>query len=284
MSEAPAETLNVYIGCEPPQHVAAQVLKHSILSHARVPVRVRGLDECAATVEMALAGRTMFSLQRFLIPQLNGRRGLAVYLDSDMLVFRDIGEMLECRDTEVAVSSAMATPDSGRKPQYSVLVIDCARAVWDLAAVQAAARDDYRALMTRLSLEPSKSACLPYQWNSLERLDPDTGLLHYTSMNHQPWVATSNPLLGIWMDALFRAMAAGYVDLAEVRKAVKQGWVRPGLLWQAEQGERDPRRMPMKLRLQDYLYTPPHQRGRRAWRREQARLALFGPARQGYRT
>ena len=37
--------------------------------------------------------RTPFSFQRFLIPELCGYSGKAIYLDADMQVFRDIREL-----------------------------------------------------------------------------------------------------------------------------------------------------------------------------------------------
>ena len=114
-SASPGPALNVYVGCEPPQLLAARVLEHGILKHASGPVKVLRLNECVADTPYDLKGITMFSLQRFFIPQLNRYTGQAIYLDSDMLVFADICELVGLRDTEAAVSSAPAPPGSGRR-------------------------------------------------------------------------------------------------------------------------------------------------------------------------
>ncbi|NDY90889.1 hypothetical protein [Ideonella livida] len=259
---APDSVLNVYIGCEAPQAVAAKVLTHSILRHAQAPgpmrVQVQRLDECTRRLGLPLGWHTLFSLQRFCIPLLNDYQGTAVYLDSDMLVFDDIRSLLRWRDPAVAVCSAAATPDSGRKPQYSVLLIDCARARWAPEQARALAAQDYLGLMTRLSLEPSKAACLPYTWNSLERWEPVTGLLHYTAMNLQPWISSRNPLAPLWFEALFEALDEGAVTPADLEEAHRHRWVRPGLMWQVEHREPDPRRVPWHLLAAELAYVPPH--------------------------
>jgi hypothetical protein len=255
---AAAPALTIYLGCARPQTVAAKVLEHSILRHASGQVQVRRLNECVAELPMSLSGHTMFSLQRFCIPLLNQYQGLAVYLDSDMLVFGDILELLTLRDPAVAVCSAAPTPDSGRKPQFSVLLIDCARARWQPEDILRLAQENYRALMTQFIIEPSKAPCLPYQWNSLERHEPGTRLLHYTSMNIQPWISTRNPLTPLWMDALFDALDAGFVSPQELEEAHQHAWVRPSLRWQVQHRQRDPHQAPWYLRLADALYRPPH--------------------------
>lgn len=252
-------TLNIYVGCEPPQHLAAKVLEHSIRRHASLPVNVRRLDECVAAHQLPLSGRTMFSLQRFFIPQLNGYQGVAVYIDSDMLVFSDVRDLIAHRAPGSAVSSAETPPGSGRKRQFSVMVIDCALAHWDPLKIHQAAQAHYRDVMYELSFEPSKTVSLPYTWNSLERYEPGkTQLLHYTDMNLQPWVDARNPLLPVWMDALFAALDDGFVSHDEVVDSARRGWVRPGVLWQVEHRERDVSRLPLHLKLAEAFYRAPH--------------------------
>ena len=272
--------LNVYVGCEPPQVLAAKVLEHSILLHTRGPVKVLRLNECVANTPLDLSGRTMFSLQRYFIPELNRYQGQAVYVDSDMLVFGDVWDLTRLRNPDVAVSSAQAPPGSGRRPQFSVMLIDCERARWNPADIQRQAREDYRAVMYELVFESSKSACLPYQWNSLERYEKDTCLLHFTDMNIQPWVSSKNPLGPIWMDGLLAAIRDGFVKVDEVAQAEKNRWLRPGLLWQVENGERDAARRPVRYKLAELVYTPPHKPGFLVRRKQQL---LRAPASLGRR-
>lgn len=258
MERANEQTLNIYVGCEPAQHLAARVLEHSILRHTSHPVRVKRLDEHVPAERCSAQGRTPFSMQRFFIPELNQHQGLAVYLDSDMLVFGDIRELLDLRDPAATVCSAAAPPGSGRRPQFSVMVIDCARANWKTEEILGMAEETYEAAMFRFEFEPSKAACLPYQWNSLERYDADTRLVHFTDMERQPWLATDNHITPVWMDALFQALQDKFVSFDDLVQDVQRGWIRPGVVWQAEQGERDPSKVPRYVRLKDSMYTPPH--------------------------
>lgn len=259
VSPVEESTLNIYVGCEPPQHVAARVLEHSILRHASIPVAVHRLDECVARHRLPVSGRTMFSLQRFFIPEINGFKGLAVYIDSDMLVFDDVRDLIAHRAPGVAVSSAETPPGSGRKRQFSVMVIDCELARWKPQEIHQKAQSNYRDVMYELSFEPSKTVSLPYTWNSLERYEAGkTQLLHYTDMNLQPWVDARNPLLPVWMDALFAALDDGFVTMDEVAESTRRGWLRPGVLWQAKHREREVSRLPLHLKIAEAFYRAPH--------------------------
>ena len=258
MERANEEPINIYVGCEPAQALAARVLEHSILRNTNYPVRIKRLDQCVSRDKSTVPGRTPFSMQRFWIPELNQFHGTAIYFDSDMLVYHDIRELLANRDPDAAVSSAGIRPGSNRRPQYSVMVIDCERAHWNAELIQRLASKEYESTMFQFEFEPSKDMCIPHQWNSLEYIDADTRLVHFTDMDIQPWISTANVLAPQWMDALFAAMNDKFVSFDDLVEDVQRGWIRPGLLWQAEYGERDPQKIPRKQRALDSLYTPPH--------------------------
>ena len=113
--------------------------------------------------------------------------------------------------------------------------------------------------MFELSFESSKETAIPYVWNSLELYEPDrTRLLHYTDMDFQPWLSNKNKLAPVWVRALNEALRDGFISFDEVRREVQAGHVRPGLLWQIEAGEDDPRKIPRRARMQDELFTAPH--------------------------
>src|SRR5436190_1656705 len=89
---ASAETLRIFIGTDESQIVAHQVLAHSIRAHASIPVEIRPMfdDEAPTPTSDALGPRTRFSFTRFLIPELAGYAGRALYVDADMVVFGDV--------------------------------------------------------------------------------------------------------------------------------------------------------------------------------------------------
>jgi hypothetical protein len=259
LARADAQKIQVFVGAEPEQELAVRVLEYSIRYHTREDVSIVSLHKAVGGKELATAGRTPFSCQRFFIPQLCGYRGLAIYLDSDMQVFADIRELVGLYEQGRAVCSADAPPGSGRRPQYSVMVINCELARWNPDDLLDRAQQEYEKTLFDFSFEPNKSRNLPYTWNSLETFEPGkTCLLHYTDMDDQPWIAASNPLAPVWIETLCSAVRDGFINFDEVRSAAAQGFVRPGLLYQIEHNIFEPRRIPRRERLKDELYLPPH--------------------------
>jgi hypothetical protein len=259
MTRADAEPIRIFVGCEPEQWLPARVLEYSIRQTTNEPVSIEYLYRSLQDVAHESGGRTPFSAQRFYIPQLCGYRGLAAYMDSDMQVFANVRELIDCYREGRAVVSAEAPPGSGRRPQYSVMVLNCELARWDGGALARASHDSYESTMFELSFESSKETAIPYVWNSLELYEPDrTRLLHYTDMDFQPWLSNKNKLAPVWVRALNEALRDGFISFDEVRREVQAGHVRPGLLWQIEAGEDDPRKIPRRARMQDELFTAPH--------------------------
>lgn len=256
IEKADMETLNIYVGCEEQQKLPAKLLEYSIKKYTNIPVRVINLYEVVKSGNRS--GRTPFSLQRFHIPKLNNFVGIAVYLDSDMLVYRDIEELLAQHQRGSAVSCAEAPPGSNRRPQFSVMVIDCSLAKWNAEEIADAAEKDYESVLFKFGFEKNVSRCISYKWNSLELLESDTGLVHYTDMDIQPWIATSNKLTESWVSVLIEAVENNYISFDEIVEQVKLGWLRPGLLYQLEFGVANPKHMPKHEKLKDNLFTPPH--------------------------
>ena len=89
--------VRVYVGSQDAQMLAVKVLEFSIRRHTTADVVVFPLHEAKIEFptprEVKNRPRTPFSFQRFYIPALQGQRGRAIYLDSDMQVFRDIQEL-----------------------------------------------------------------------------------------------------------------------------------------------------------------------------------------------
>jgi hypothetical protein len=259
LNRADTDPIRIFVGSEPEQWLAARVLEYSIRQTTNEPVSIEYLYRPLRASAQQAGGRTPFSAQRFYIPQLCGYSGTAVYLDSDMQVFANVRELVDCYRPGRAVVSADAPPGSGRRPQFSVMVINCELARWDGDALTRASRESYESTMFDLSFEPNKEVAIPYVWNSLEHYEPDrTRLLHYTDMDLQPWLSGHNKLAPIWVRALNEAVRDGFISFEEIRREVEAGHARPGLLWQIERAEHDPRKLPRRERVQDELFTPPH--------------------------
>jgi hypothetical protein len=261
--------VRVYVAATEAQMLAVKVLEYSIRKHSSLTVQVSPLHlsgiDIPTPAKPEHRRRTPFSFQRFLIPSLTGYQGRAIYLDSDMQVFQDI-RMLWNVSLEDADLLAVQEPGStGRRPQFSVMVLNCASLRWDIQEIVHSLNDGgltYESLMYDMAVASKIRATLDPAWNSLERYHPEqTCLLHYTDMNTQPWLSRNNPLGYLWMRDLFEAIDRRFLSEGEIADHVQRGFVRPSLLYQVEHKIEDSFVLPRKARQMDHGFVPPFGNG-----------------------
>lgn len=258
--------IRVFVATMEDQMLAVKVLEFSIRKHASMNVEVvpmhRAGIEIPKPADTKNLPRTPFSFQRFLIPELCGYSGRAIYLDSDMQVFSDIRQLWTMPFHGAPLLSALAPEDTGRKPQFSVMLLDCAQLQWNIRdMISALDRGvlSYEDLMYRMSVAPGFRADIDPEWNSLERyVQGQTALVHYTDMTTQPWVSLVNPLGYLWMRDLFEALDTGFITRAEVERHVEQSFVRPSLLYQIDHRIEDSLLLPARARALDAEFRPPY--------------------------
>ena len=244
MSETP---IRIFCGADRSQHLPFLVLADSIRRHSARAVEIRAIDngDAPPVADPRCAPYTEFSFARFAIPALCGHRGHAVYMDSDMLVFHDIGELWDTPLDGAAIAiesgsrSAPASIAHARNRHAAVMLMDCAKLPWDVAEIVARlGRDfDYNALMSVDPLlgEGDMRELLPLGWNDLDRYDPArTRNLHFTEIRTQPWMSPQHPHGALWVAALRRMLDAQAIDADAVRGEVALGHVRPSLLLELE--------------------------------------------------
>ena len=99
--------IRIFIGFDPRETVAYHVLSHSIHARASAPVSIAPLMLSQLgglmTRERNSLQSTDFSFSRFLTPYLCGFEGWAIFMDCDMLVLEDIGNLWALRDDKYAV-------------------------------------------------------------------------------------------------------------------------------------------------------------------------------------
>ena len=240
MSETP---IRIFCGADRSQHLPFLVLADSIRRHSARAIEIRAIDNADAppVADPRCAPYTEFSFARFAIPALCEHRGHAVYMDSDMLVFHDIGELWDTPldgaaiAIEIGSRSAPASIAHARNRHAAVMLMDCAKLPWDVAEIVARlGRDyDYNALMSVDPVLPSPDwrQRLPLNWGELDGLDdalaaPDT----------VPGGAGMHELLPVGWNDLDRYDPARTRNLhfTEIRT---QPWVSPqhphGALWVA---------------------------------------------------
>ena len=262
--EAP---VRVYVGTLEEQMLAVKVLEFSIRKHASVTVEVFPLHLAPVSIpspkDERNAPRTPFSFQRFLIPELAGYRGRAIYVDSDMQVFKDIRRLWTLPFNGADLLAVSKPGDSERRPQFSVMLLDCEALKWDVREIVAALdREDlqYEGLMQGMEVARNVRADISPVWNSLEHYEEGrTALLHYTDMPTQPWVSLQNPFGHVWVRDLFEAIDSGFITLDYVRDHVARGGVRPSLVYQIEHRIEDCLHLPLKACALDARFVAPYE-------------------------
>jgi hypothetical protein len=274
--------VRIFIAATADEWLPTRVLDFSVREATALPVDVRMIASFGRTIPMPRhrcnSPRTPFSFQRFLIPELCSYHGRAIYLDADMQVFADIADLwghpMQAHDL-LTVSYA----SHGRQAQFSVMLLDCERLQWrmeDIVQGLDAGSFSYEQLLHGMCVARSVGRTISPTWNSLERYEAQvTRLLHYTDMNRQPWVATTNPLAHLWVACLRRAMASGFISRAELLREVETGHVRPSLIAQIDAGVDNPAELLVNMRQLDREFVAPYRRlTGQGWRRWSVRGLL----------
>ena len=242
------ETIRVFVGVDRSQLLAVSVLEYSIKRHTSAKVEVIPMLDLPVPTpkDPRNSQRTGFSFSRFCIPKLAGYQGKAIYMDADMMVFRDIRELWnipfdgakiivqkEVKHTE-ATTQKYGAPKS-RKKQCAVMLLDCDRLDWkveDIIAGMDQERYDYDQLMSEFCIleESEVKYGVPFEWNSLEHWDKSTCLLHYTDVATQPWTSCDNRFGYQWFNEVRRMLKDGSVKWADVQKEIDLEYFRPSLV------------------------------------------------------
>lgn len=260
--------IRVYVGSEEAQMLSVKVLEHSIRRHTSMSVEVFPLHR--ANIKFAQPKdpknwpRTPFSFQRFTIPMLAGHQGRAIYLDSDMLVFRDLRELWSLPLDGADVLASRSAEHTDRRPQFSVMLLDCSRLAWTPELVIESldsGRLNYEQLMHEMALASNVRAGIAPEWNSLEHYEPGrTALLHYTDMTTQPWVYVKNPNGYLWMRELLLAVDDGSITIDEIQEHIDRQWVRPSLLRQVLRHRERPLKRSIGTWFDDRKFEAPYKR------------------------
>ncbi len=192
--------IKVFIGYDPAEAVAYNVLQFSIIERASKPVSITPirLSHLGGVFnrERNPLQSTEFSFSRFLTPFLCNYDGWAVFMDNDILAQDDIAKLWELRDDRFAVQvvkhdyqpkdetkflGAVQTKYE-KKNWSSVILFNCAKCK--------ALTPEYVNNASGLELHQFKwldsddlIGELPARWNHLvsdESEDPNAALVHYT--------------------------------------------------------------------------------------------------------
>ena len=194
--------IRVFIGYDPHEAVAFNVLAYSIQARASEPVTVAPLMLSQLTKvfhrERNPLQSTEFSFSRFLVPYLSDYSGWSMFCDCDMLMLDDIAKLWALRDDRYAVqvvkhdhrpaetSKFLDQPQTKyeKKNWSSVILFNNAQC--------RALTPDYVNTATGLQLHQFKwlenddrIGEIPHRWNHLVDYDPtlpvnEVSLIHFT--------------------------------------------------------------------------------------------------------
>jgi hypothetical protein len=188
------------------------------------------------SLEIKYRNYTEFSLYRFLIPEICGFRGNAIYMDSDMLCFADIGELFDLEMDGLDLRCVPSLYGDGTWAT-SIMLINCESARFDLPGIMQDldawrfSYDEFMRLAPRFrqhhhlamgELDPS--------WNVFDAFPPRCKVLHFTNLFTQPWRDPRHPLAALWRRQFDEAIRSGALGEDDVRRAVALGHAHRSLL------------------------------------------------------
>jgi len=197
--------LRIFIGYDPRQPVAYNVLAHSVASRASKPVSIVRLQLSQLT-PFTRRGLTEFTYSRYLVPYLSEYEGWSVFLDADMLCLGDIHELVAYaeRDTADIVGEWAAQNDTNPSGPSLYVVKNARRFEWPSMMVfrnalcrtltpewvQDPKNDPYRLEWVASTYPHQRTPKwtdgigeLPAEWNQLVHYDPpnpNAKLIHFT--------------------------------------------------------------------------------------------------------
>ena len=244
------ERVRVFIGSGEASLLERKVAAYSLRKHTRGELDIYVINGTHNALElndgepfpapMSLRVKyrnvTEFSLYRFLIPEVCGRQGRAIYIDSDTICLSDIGELFGA-PMDGAQFLAKSEAYKGGLWGLSVMLIDCESCSFDLEAVVDEIDRGLYTMTDFSCMSPEFLARHPYRigeldprWNSFDYADAGTKLIHYTNLYTQPWKYPGHPHGELWFEYFNEARASGYVTPRDIELSLVRSYVRLDLL------------------------------------------------------
>lgn len=164
--------LRVFIGYDPRQPVAYNVLQHSISSRSSKPVSITRLQ--LDQLPLTRQGLTQFTYSRFLVPWMCNYQGWGLFVDADMLVVDDIADLFDMKDDHYDIQ---VVKNKEKFEWPSVMLFNCKKC-WKLTPEVVETAEDIFKLDTWAHVGD-----LPPEWNHCVGYDdynPYVKLIHYT--------------------------------------------------------------------------------------------------------
>jgi hypothetical protein len=244
--------VKLFIGSGEQSLLERKVLIYSIQKHTRRDLDIQVFngthnaietshgtpDPAPLPLHLKYRNLTEFSLYRYLIPELCLFQGRAIYLDSDMVCLRDIGELFDASvdGYDFLAKREYVDQDGAKMWALSTLLIDCDRCRFDLDQIFAEIDQglytytEFSQMGQRfLARHPYRIGEIDSEWNVFDQCNATTKLVHYTNQFTQPWKYPGHAFGEVWFSYFWDALAAGWVTEGDVELAMQRGYARPDL-------------------------------------------------------
>jgi hypothetical protein len=193
----------IAIGYDPRESVAYHVLEQSIINRTSLPVAIIPLaNRLLQNFDGQRDGTNAFIYSRFLVPELCDYQGWAIYMDSDMLLRKDLAQLWYLRDESKAVMvvkhdyhtrhrrKLIGTPmecdnsDYPRKNWSSLILWNCGHPMNRILSTEFVSESPGSVLHRFQWLPDDLIGEIPSEWNHLvgeSPMTPDAALVHFTA-------------------------------------------------------------------------------------------------------
>ena len=195
--------IRIFIGYDPREAVAFNVLSHSIHVRSSQPIAITPINLSQLKMKMWRARvnlqSTEFSFSRFLTPYLCNFEGWAIFLDCDMLFLDDISKLWDLRDDKYAVQCVKHNHVPEEKVKFlnqtqtiyekknwsSVMLLNCSKCRM-LTPEYVNTASGLELHCFRWLSDERQIGDIPHRWNHLVDYDPEKPIdkisnLHFTS-------------------------------------------------------------------------------------------------------
>lgn len=226
--------INVYIGTAIETMLPEYLLKRTIkgMNEAASIYRCPEISACYPVDFKNIA--TPFSFNRLAIPFHSEftECDWAIYLDSDMLVYENLEELVESasKDTFISVVNHRHTDWQSSVAVFNVMKYDPEKYRGKLhQALTSGGKVD------KIINEIGVSACLPDTWNCLDYIYQETKLIHFTYMPTQPWVNPNSRYFHYYtcllLDTIRHSTGEEKVAIKQILlSSIEEGWINHKVL------------------------------------------------------
>lgn len=246
-----SQTIRVFIGSGEASLLERKTLIHSLRKHTSRPLdlyifngthnAIEHNDEKPVLANLPLwikyRNFTEFSNYRWLIPEICGYAGRAIFLDSDMVCLADIAELFDADMGGCAMLAKAEAYAGGNAWGMSNVLFDCGQCRFpveeifrEIDAGLYSYTDLHQMTPRFLQHRPYRIGPLDPGWNSFDRLEEGTRLIHYTNLGTQPWKFPGHDHEDVWFRVFEDARKAGAISAEDVDKTRMRGFVRQDIL------------------------------------------------------